>query len=162
MSKPIGKLDRLVEFHRLLSLETDDCVIWPYAKTSKGYGVVRHLGRQRQTHRLALVLTTGTDAPQLQAAHGPCHNPACMNVRHLRWATPSENLADRDRDGTAQRGVNSPAARLTEDEVRAIILSSDTHAALAKRFSISKGQVYNVKSGRHWPHIWAELNGAGS
>lgn len=148
------------DFHRLRAIVTDDCVVWPHATTSKGYGTVRYQGRMHSTHRLALVLATGTNDPAMHAAHGPCHNPACMNVRHLRWATPAENLADRDRDGTNQRGARGPRARLTEAEVRAILASTDSQPSLAERYGVAVSTINHIRSGRKWHHVWAEVKGA--
>jgi hypothetical protein len=162
ISKPIVKLDKLAEFHRLRSLETDDCVVWPHARTSKGYGSVRYLGRQRLTHRLALSLATGGDRPGVQAAHGPCHNPACMNVRHLSWKTGAQNLADRDRDGTHQRGERGPRARLTEAQVRLILVSTDTTRDLAERYGVSRSAIEAIRSGRNWRHLDRNHEGVAS
>lgn len=159
MLKPIRKRNRLAEFHRLRSVDTDDCVVWPYGLDSWGYGRVRYLGRKWTTHRLALVLATGVNDPAMQAAHGPCHNPACMNTRHLRWATHAENQGDRLRDGTHNRGERAARARLTDDDVRFILTSSERVAVLADQFGVHRNQIYRIKDGSRWPHIWEEIHG---
>lgn len=158
MSRNLGRLE---EFHRLRSIVTDECVVWPYGLTW-GYGRVRYLGKYHLTHRLALVLATGGDRPKMDAAHGPCHNRACMNVAHLRWATPAENTADRIRDSTDMRGEDHPNARLSESDVRTILASDQTVSAISRRFGVSRRLVANIKNGRAWRHVWDELHRAAS
>lgn len=146
-------MNRAQEFDQLRSIETDECVIWPYADDQHGYGRVRYGGRIRVTHRLALALATRIDPPHLHAAHGPCHKPACMNVRHLSWKTREENQADRVRDGTDNRGENSHSAKLTEAQAIEIIESTDSPATLAERFGVNRDQIYRIKNGTRWGYL---------
>lgn len=96
-------------FEELAALETDECVVWPYGK-SGGYGMIRHEGRPTQVHRLALLRRTPLPFEGAVACHAPqiCHNRACMNYRHLRWATQVENVADKKVDGTANVKWRNP------------------------------------------------------
>ena len=83
--------------------DTNDCILWPFATTEGGYGVVRALGTT--AHRAVLEAAT-SPAPGMDAAHAPliCHNRLCVNPRHLRWATRPDNLADTVPDDTHRRG----------------------------------------------------------
>jgi hypothetical protein len=141
--------NREQEFHRLRSIETDECVAWPYAKTSAGYGKLNIGGRYLSVHRLALALATGEEPDGMYAAHGPCNKRACMNPRHLRWATPAENSNDRHRDGTLYRGPRR-WAKLTEEQVIEIRTSTERSARLAERFGVSDSTICNIRKGKIW------------
>lgn len=87
---------------------TDECIIWPYAKTRAGYGTIR--SRSTTAHRLVLELVSGPPpGADMDAAHAPliCHNRACVNPRHLRWATRTENIADKILDGTMKAKIGA-------------------------------------------------------
>ena len=146
--------NRLAEFHRLRAIETDDCVEWPYAK-SRGYGYIKIDRKQQPVARLALILATGIDPDSLQAAHGPCNNRSCMNVRHLSWKTVVENAADRKRDGTDPdpRGEGNHNARLTERDVIAIRESSEPYPTLARTYGVTRETIYRIHARRTWTHI---------
>lgn len=85
--------DKLVTFGRLLLQETDDCVEWPGHRNRAGYGRLTAGTTTQFVHRTALEIHSGESPVELNALHS-CHNPACMNHRHLRWGNHSDNAAD--------------------------------------------------------------------
>lgn len=135
---------------------SDQCVIWPFSKIATGHGNMYFDGKTRSAHRVALILFTGIDPKDMDAAHGPCHNPSCVNPHPdhgIRWATRSENTMDRVRDGTHQMGSRNHQAKLSTDDVIAIRASEGTHKNIAKQFNISSSQVGNIKNRIKWAHI---------
>jgi len=137
-------------------LETDDCIIWPYAK-QRGYGSL-HIGeRQYRTHRLACERAHGDPPePGMDAAHGPCGNRACINPRHLSWKTRVDNMADKERDGTNLRGSKHPNSKLTEDEVRAmrrLASEGSSQRELGDRYGVTHAYVGRIIRREAWAHV---------
>lgn len=151
MRAPSGEAPRTLE--RLLLIETDDCIEWPWATTEAGYGLLYLTGRLVYVHRLALERRVGPPSdPRMEAAHGPCHNPPCMNYRHLRWATKAQNMADRLRDGTDQNGERNVQAKLTQEQVALIRAARPTTrvGVLARQFQVSPSTICDIVAGRSW------------
>ena len=154
-----------------ISAVTDGCVAWPYAKDSNGYGCVWMDGKSRRAHVVALELTTphpigkvcsikGDWVPghRLHAAHGSCHNRACINTSHLSWKTPAENAADKKRDGTHQANEANGQCKLPDadvDRIRSLWKgpqnrynrTGPTQRELADQFGCSKAQICNIING---------------
>lgn len=156
--KPVSSTGRgvLLSFVRkAVNSKTDKCIIWPYGKTSGGYGVVVYNGKQVPAHRLSLRLKTGANPPDKVAAHKPvvCHNRACINPSHIRWATQRENVMDRIMDGTMNRGVTSPNAKLTRKDVVAIKSSNLNTVQLASLYPVTQSVISEIKRGVAWRHV---------
>ena len=129
--------------------ETDECIPWPYHVIADGYGLVWVEGRHLLAHRVVLTHTAGPPPTSGHvAAHAPivCHNRACINKRHLRWATREENAADKLLDGTR-------TDKITEADVRVIRKSTQTQEEIGRRFGLSQGTVSLIRSGKRWKHV---------
>jgi len=131
----------------------DECIVWPFARNLNGYGAAWHRGRQTMAHRLACLLAHGEPPnPSLHAAHS-CNNGhgGCVNPRHLRWATPTENMADMLLHGVRPLGEMCGAAKLKTSDVLAIRAACDvSDELLAKQYGVSKLHVRRVKRRQTW------------
>lgn len=135
---------------------TDDCIEWPYHRNRSGYGQVGRKGGSRLAHRVVLEEAVGPPPfPGAEAAHTPgiCHNPGCVNPRHLRWASRADNDADKAVDGTQQRGTQRWTAKLTDDQVRRIRVDPRQQSEIAADFGIAQSQVSNIKRRKTWAHL---------
>lgn len=134
-------------FHESQEAATDECIVWPYALSTHGYPVANRLGRILRLHRVACENQNGPPPDGLDAAHS-CGNRACVNGRHLRWATRSENLADRRAHGTHQMGASGSRAKLTQiqvDEIRVALAAGECQAEIARRYEVCQQTISNIK-----------------
>lgn len=96
----IPKLERpsaLERFHRLVVVDQDTgCHIWQGTRTRRGpdgYGLFKVTTKTtRIAHRWLWEQTYGPLLRETQLDHYVCDNPPCVNLEHLRPATPRQNL----------------------------------------------------------------------
>lgn len=144
-------------FDELAAIETDECVIWPKSITSAGYGhFYERGGRHVITHREALARRQPSPFPTAVTRHGPCHNRACMNYRHLSWGTQVDNAMDRVRDDSHNRGDRHGNSKLTIGDALAIKTSTEHREVLAVRFGVRPTHVDSIRFGRSWS--WLEVS----
>lgn len=137
-----------------LSAETDDCVVWPFWRDRKGYGLIEVGGRKFRAHRIACVKAHGQPpTPKHQAAHscGKGHL-GCINWRHLAWKSPAENAADKLVHGTDSRGEKAGTAKLTEADVLEIrrLRGVETQTALARMFGVDRSNIGLIQRRKNW------------
>lgn len=131
-----------------------ECLIWPFkSRYRNGYGSLYFRGRLTGAHRAMCTLAHGDPPSNHEAAHS-CGVRLCVNPAHLRWATRSENDADKHNHGTATIGERNPGAKLTEDAVREIRASrNESSGALARRFGVSPRAIRFVLANETWGHV---------
>jgi hypothetical protein len=133
-----------------VACDHDACVIWPFGRNARGYGLAVIGGVQTLASRWMCILAHGEPpTPKHEAAHG-CGNSSCVNPRHLRWDTPKGNQADRNPHGTHNRGERNGKTRLTSADVRAIRSAPPDLKALVSRYGVSKGCISKIRSGTRW------------
>lgn len=90
-----------------------------------------------------------------QAAHsdGVRSNNALVN---LRWATPTENMADQRRHGTLIAGERQGNSRLCQEQVEAIrarCAVGERQRAIAEEFGVSQSCVSLIVRRSNWKHV---------
>ena len=85
-----------------------------------------------------------------------CDNPRCVNPDHLFLGTHKDNMLDMASKGRNAYGERQGLAILTNDavkEIRRLVASGETRAAVAIKFNVSSPLVSMVCSGRRWRHV---------
>lgn len=135
-------------------VETDECLIFPYGKFSKGYGTVNS-GERRQiyAHRYMCEKVHGPAPIEgMEACHN-CGNTECVNPRHLRWDTHVGNMSDKASHGTLLFGESHPSRKISLEQAEEVFKrawSGESTTALAKEFGISPPTVSMIKHGKSW------------
>ena len=144
-------------FQDAIKVETDDCVWWPFAKTKAGYGVFQARGKLRYVHRLACESANGAPPSGYQAAH-ECGNRACFNPSHVAWKNQSGNEADKVLQGRSNLGERCGTAKLTNDQVRAILTSKGRkHRDMAAEYGVARSRITNILNGDGWDEVRSHI-----
>lgn len=127
------------------------CLIWPMSRDTNGYGMMGHDGRHGRAHAFMCELVYG---PRPSPAHHCAHScgkgqEGCVHPRHVRWATPKENMAD-----TVRLGAIGPRVgrKLTVEQVAEILSLRGTgsYSSIAAKFGVDGRQVGRILRGEHW------------
>lgn len=142
------------EFLRsLVGTKKRRCIEWPYARNRAGYGLAVVNGEQKTANNWMCRLAHGEPFSIWNHAAHSCGNPACVNPNHLRWATHAENMADKEKDGTVNRGERNGKTTLTEDDVRAIRAAPPFLTPLMERYGLTRSSIARIRSGKRWGHV---------
>lgn len=151
-----ARRNSLAKFVRdtVIPYDGDECFIWPYGRGAHGRAMGSTGSASRFVSRTVCEAAHGPPpTPKHEAAHscGRGHE-GCVAKRHLRWATPAENQADRTIHGTSNRGSRHGMGKLTEDDVRQIRMLQGTlfHREIADLFGVSREAIGLVLRGERW------------
>jgi hypothetical protein len=138
----------------VLTFTGDTCLIWPFARSPKGYGIININSKTRYVSHYACHDTHGpAPTPNHEAAHS-CGNGhlGCVNPRHIVWKTPKENMADRFLHGTDNRGERAGTSKVTESNVREIraLKGRLTQRRLAHQFGVSLATIRDIQRRKSW------------
>jgi hypothetical protein len=132
-----------------------DCLLWPFSRNNMGYAVVKTLGNgpMRSAARVVCEAVNGMPSGNEEAAH-TCGNGhlGCINPRHLRWASHSENMLDRVGHGTANRGNRHGQSKLSAADVLEIRASAVKHSysQLSTRFGVCPQTIGQIVNRQRW------------
>lgn len=139
----------------------DECWNWIPKVNRYGYGQFLIHGHHHSAARFAYELTNGPLPKELLACH-KCNNRACCNPSHIYAGTQKENIQDCKQAGhfhdlIHKRGIEHHNAKLTEDDIRQIrdayANGIATELQLAKRFNVTRANIYLIVRRKHWTHL---------
>ena len=133
----------------------NECWEWQRGRHVFGYGLVTWDGATRRAHRIAYTLTKGAIPEGLVVRHS-CDNPPCCNPSHLALGTPAQNNQDKIDRGRQARGEAANIGKLTEADVRKILLLRSQGVSLkriAPQFGVTFSTIGHISQRRTWTHV---------
>jgi len=137
-----------------MSYDGEQCLTWPFTVGHDGRGRIA-VGEFRQAHRYMCFLLNGPAPSTIHEAAHSCGkgHEACVHPKHLRWATPVENAADREIHGTQARGEKHHSSKLTRDQVdliRDMRYSGLANGEIGALFGVHAETVGDIYRGITW------------
>ena len=149
--------------------ETDSCWIWRGQINDAGYGCIFvEKGKSpARVHRVVYELLVGPIPVGLHLIHQcddryPTNDISyrrCCNPEHLKPGTNTENIERRVALGRSMRGGSHVRARLSDDQVRAVLQKFSRpqpwgeKTRTAKQLGVSPQSLNEIFKGRNWKHL---------
>lgn len=144
--------EKWLEKHK--SYRGKECISWPFSTNGTGRGTIKFRGVQTSAPRAMCTLAHGYPPTDMHQAAHSCGGGGngCLNPRHLRWATPTENEADKVIHGTLRKGTDINTSKLSESDVREIRkrIGHQTGVSIARQYGITPAMVSNIKLRISW------------
>lgn len=139
-----------------VELSDDSCWLWIGPANAAGYGRISYDGTLGYAHRRSYELRVGPIPEDRELDH-TCNNRNCINPAHLEPVSHQENQRRIKERGTAARGSRSPRAKLTEDEVLAIVADLDSGVPkpeiLLRHPQVTHGAINGIANGTSWTYV---------
>lgn len=143
---------------KAITYDGGDCLIWPFAFATRPTINIKH--KSYLVCRMVCEAVYGAPpSPRHQSAHS-CKNGGmgCVARKHLRWATPQENEADKIAHGTKLFGEKVGNAVLTDEAAieirRRYEAGGISQRALGRLFGVSQCPIRMIVTGKGWKHLW--------
>ncbi len=135
------------------------CIVWPFQRNQGGYGVSSRVidGRRTGTNASRLLCEFVNGSPpssDWHAAH-TCGRgkQGCVTPEHLTWKTAKDNNADKAKHGTSSHGSRNNKAKLTEDQVWAILGDKRPETEIVADYPIGLPALRAIKKGQTWARV---------
>lgn len=130
------------------------CIEWALHINMGGYGTLKHNRKQQMAHRASWERLNGP-IPNGKIVCHKCDNRKCINPDHLFLGTTQDNVNDKMQKGRFVKvfGTDSPASKLTNEQVASIRADCRSQALIAADYGISQSNVSFIKTGKGWTHL---------
>ncbi len=129
---------------------------WEYQgfRDRDGYGKIWKcaVGNSVAAHRAMWEEVCGPIPPGMFVCHS-CDNPPCCNPDHLFAGTLVDNEADKKAKGRQAKGEGHGRAKLTEENVRAILADDRSQEKVAATHDVHRSLISLIRRGLVWQEI---------
>lgn len=136
-----------------------DCWEWIGAVEKDGYGVFHAVIDgilYKRAHRFSWAFHSKSHVPKGMLVCHSCDNPRCVNPAHLWLGTYADNHEDMTRKGRRRieaKGELAHKAKLTEDQVKLILIDGRPYAQIAADYGVAGTTITSIKNRESWTHI---------
>lgn len=123
-----------------------------HSLTTDGYPQIQVESRRYNLHRYLFEQAHGKIDRSVFIRH-TCDNRLCINLEHMIPGTPKQNSQDMVERGRSARGMSVYGCKLNEQIVSEIRKSELSCYKLAKKYSVSRQLIGQIKSRKIWKHI---------
>jgi hypothetical protein len=118
-----------------------------------GYGRFKSGGKDLRSNRVAWELANQCVIPNGLSICHRCDNRKCVRPSHLFTGTTADNIHDRGAKNRTARGEKSGKAKLTDQDIIAIRMSTESNRALGRRYGVAQSNIRFIKRRILWSHI---------
>lgn len=126
----------------------DECLIWPFACCTPGYGTFQYQKKKHLSHRWMCEQTKGPAPDESSHAAHSCGNRRCVNHNHLNWKSQSDNQLDRREHGTNNK-TRTKLTAVQADQIRKL-KGFETSIQTAARYGVTESNVRLIQDGKTW------------
>ena len=130
----------------------DGCWDWTGYTDPNGYGRFSLGGKHIPAHVAAHRIYIGPIPEGMHVLHA-CDRPICVQPKHIRIGTNSDNVADRMERNRQPRGIQVGRAKLTEEDVRWLRSVDLSNAEAAATLGVDRSTVSVIRSRHTWKHV---------
>ena len=142
-----------IKFHSFYDIDpVTQCWNWNGPKDKDGYGTFFMSGGKERAHRFSYKHHYQSDPMDLMVCHH-CDNPSCVNPDHLFLGTCQDNLQDALQKGRFAIGDLNGRSKLTVDQVKELLSSTESGAALAKKWGVNRSTINRIRRGQGWCNV---------
>lgn len=133
--------------------DANGCAVWT-GQHVEGYGRLKWKGRDQLVSRLTWEEANGPIPEGREIMHR-CDNPPCRTLEHLLLGTHAVNMADMVTKGRQNtlHGSAHGMAKLTDDQVRAILADHRFLREIAADYGMSISAISRIRRREKWAHL---------